>query len=164
MATAYLDPDSDVVTTFSSTGANHFDQVNQGDREPDSPASGGATNCHADANGEVLTLGYENLAVGSYTVSKIVVWIYFEDDGTFDSDVDINMGGWVGAQEVTLESEQWYSVTFNGSWTKADLDGLQVTMDCGNLQGFIGYVWNQYVEVTYTEGAASFPWSHVIIT
>ena len=126
MATGTLRPTGTVSHTWSQgTGhANIDDVVTQ-------PAAGDgsiikATQPAGDDN-DVEVVSFGTISVGS--VSNITVWTYGGyAGGAGTPEVDVYMGAWQGYQEVSFTGAPfvWTSDSFNGSWTQANLDGLQV--------------------------------------
>lgn len=103
------------------------------DEEVTQPAAGDddclvATNGDGDDN-QVVVLGFPNTITDVDEVTNITVWTYGGRFGNNSPEVDVNMGGWQGYLECTLAADpnwSWTSDSFDGSWTQADLDGLQV--------------------------------------
>ena len=60
-------------------------------------------------------------------VTQVVVWTRGWKGGNHP-EIDLNIGGWKGYEQCTLPDSipNWTSNTWNGSWTQADLNGLQV--------------------------------------
>jgi len=84
-------------------------------------------------------------------IYKIIVWVYGKEDaGTNNMTVDINFGGWVGAQNHDLYSSYglWTSSTFNVNGSQADLDALQVKYTAA---GNVDATHNHYIDATYCE-------------
>ncbi len=147
--TGYLDPDGDdAVAWETSTGANHYTEIDDGVRQPDTP------------NGTDLIeeLGVDVTVDDDFTmtsiegvveVSSVEIWVRsIKLGGTeITLSVDLYIGGsWQGLQEVEMGG--WNSITFNGSWNQEDLDALKVRIRKSNTGGVD--VHAMYAEVTYT--------------
>ncbi len=88
--------------------------------------------------------------------------------------VDIEMDGWEGAQNFTFpSSKEWVEETWNGAWSQADLNGLQVKITAPAAIGLGATFYIFYVKayITYTtkiysidleddsDPAAAFEWT-----
>ncbi|MFX1387193.1 MAG: hypothetical protein ACFE9M_08270, partial [Promethearchaeota archaeon] len=105
---------------------------------------------------ETFDMGTVSLPSSEAEVSQIEVWIYgYDDEGTYNMTVDINMNGWQGAQNVTMtNTTAWHRNTFliNATdGTNAYLDALQVRFTAGaNVNYFLNhYILTMYARVTY---------------
>lgn len=99
---------------------------------------------------KVSTFGFPN-AITVYTVTQIVIHTYGSNVGINNPEIDLNIGGWQGYETCDLAgSYQWKLNTFNGSWTQADLDAVQIRYRA-NLFGKSNahYIACVYLEVTY---------------
>ena len=162
MATAILRPTSTDANAWSI--GNHADI----DNEVTQPATNAddwiaALSASADDN-DVIVLGFGT--IGSIDeVTNITVWSLGVYIGS-TPEVDVNMGGWQGYQEVALGPPPapgiWASDSFDGSWSQSDLNGLQVRYRADvPIKDGSNTIYISYVVVTYTTGPPA-GWSHKI--
>ena len=95
-----------------------------------------------------------SLTVASF--SSITLWVRAKGSlGTETLDLDVNIGGsWQGASQKSLTPSNvygWYSVTYNGTWTQEQLNGLIVGLTPNNISaiGATVDVDVVYCDVTY---------------
>lgn len=65
------------------------------------------------------------------SVTSVIVWVYgksTEADPTMDVNINVN-SSWQTAQTITFTSSYaWYSKTFTGTWTEANMNGMLVRL------------------------------------
>ena len=148
MVTTILRPNSTDANAWS--GGSHLSVDDPGVEDPDNgdDVCLTASEVNADDN-DLVDLGFPTIA-NIDEVTNIRVKSLASSVGGGQPEVDVNMGGWQGYQECTLPTN-WTSNSFNGNWSQADLDGLQVRyradvpvkLDSNNLDVV-------YVIVTYS--------------
>jgi len=167
MATAYLDPNADGAQTgWTKSGTPHtyyYEYVNSGARDPDA----GNTDDYlaGDTNGNKQDLHMETIGdVGSATA--VEVYAYMQRAGPPDADakVQVYMGGsWQTAQNLSIaDSWAWKSATFEGSWTQADVNALQVRFEADLPSGGVAQLADCYVVLTYSTGGGGGARSFVV--
>ena len=160
MATDTLDPNSTVAHTWSG-GAGHTN-IDDGVRQPTIGDTSviSALFANGDDN-DVEIVGFPNTIIDVGEVTNITVWTF---GGAFQyPEVSIDMGGVQTYQECVLgvgPNYLWESNSFNGNWSQADLDGLEVlyradTPDPGKGPGG-NWIDACYVVVTYTEAGVDY--------
>ena len=156
MATGYCDPNGDDSIQWNPN-SNNYQQIDDGVRQPSDPG----TVTGVEDNGDGTIDIYNMTTIASVTsVSQVVIWVYGKVDGADvdTTDIDINMGGWEGAQTIPFShgaAPAWQSVTFNGTWSQADLDGLQVKATANHNIAGANNNYEIYAEVTYSSAASS---------
>ena len=99
---------------------------------------------------------------GVGTATQVVLWI---NSKLITSSVNIiltcrlNLGGWTSTQNITINSETagWYSLTFTGTWTSGNVDGMQVGIKTPTISAAEDGIDMDvmYTEITYTAGTSS---------
>ncbi len=161
MATGYCDPDADStpVQWTPSVGGTHFGVIDDGTRQP---AAAGSDNIFAGDGDENAqgTVTMDNSINDVDTVSQVKIWTYGRATSGEQPYVSIYIGGsWKSNMLVSVgTSNSWASDAFNGAWTQADLDGLQVRYIGDSAYGKFDGSWvlSCYAEVTYTVAAAGY--------
>ena len=102
---------------------------------------------------EIIVMGFPNTIDDVDEVTNITVWTYGETMEDDDPEVSVNMGGWQVDQQCNLppfEVPNWTFNSFNGSWTQANLDALQVRFTADTPSKYGSHdLWCIYVVVTY---------------
>ncbi len=155
---SYLDPNNDGATIqwTRSAGTKNYTCIDDAIRQPDMwPGTLDYVS--------TITLGYVDVYTfpdtiqGVDSVSNVTVWVCGNNDGGESPTVDLSVymgGGWAANQTASLVNDAaWYSKSFNGTWTQADLDNLQVRFTKSGGAG-IASVYIMYVIVTYEFPAA----------
>lgn len=144
--------DNDTLWEFPLSGA-HYECIDEVVEEPDEGAEDYVSTEDGDA-GETEVFDMDTFTLPAEgTVAEIEVWIYgYDDDGTDDMTVDINMNGWHAAQNVTMANvSAWYHNSFpiNATdGTNAYLDALTVRFTAG---ANVNYTQNHYILTMYTK-------------
>lgn len=139
MATQILRPTSTDTNQWSVGNKNSVDEVVS---EPNTPGDGNYWSAGEPGgdNNEIIEMGFGTIA-DITEVTRITVWTCGFRIGGDNAEVDVNMGGYQGAQECNVGTGlTWKENIFNGSWSQADLNGLQVKYiadvpDKGDLNG-----------------------------
>lgn len=158
MAAGIVRPNIDGATLdfVPDAGTVHFDRVNEVVTQPTAPSTASGYLSMGSGAAKVEILGMETIA-GVSAVSQIKVWVYssFTADGpTFTASIFV---GGVFVADVSFAAAAaagWYSATFSGSWTQADLDALQVRMTFSSGSP-VGTLYAMYAEATYEEAASA---------
>jgi len=157
MSVGFVDPTADggTIQWYPTPGPAHFSCIDDGTRQPSVPDT--ADNIQAGTPNISDIFDMSSIA-GAASVSSIVVWVY--GSRVMDGDVGAAIyvgGGWEAVQYFGVTSAGWYSVTFNGAWTQADLDALQVKIINDGYPWPIEEIDAMYCAVTYEAGAAAAP-------
>ncbi len=159
MPSGTINPSGDGATTDwePSAGGNNAALVDDGIQPPTNPPTD--TFVSSDIEGIVDEYQMTTLVVGS--VSQVIVWVNLIDMEGGSNEVDVSIfvnGGWEADIAVTAPAAQgWDSATFNGAWTQANLDALQVRLTCKSA-GPVIKVYEVTGVVTYGEAAAFIPY------
>jgi len=159
MATGTINPSGDGTTTDweCSAGTNNAALVDDGVQQPTNPPTD--TFVSSDVADVVDEYHMTTLVVAS--VSQVVVWVSLIDTQGRSNEVDVSIyvnGGWAADVAVTAPAAQgWDSATFNGAWTQADLDALQVRLTCQS-SGPVIKVYEVTGVVTYEEASGFVPY------
>ena len=155
MATDFIDPNADGTaqdwTAYPSTPA--WDCINDGVRQPTSVDS---SYIESSTDAYASEFNFTTLTVAS--VSSVVVWVYHMDGGADSTviGVQIYMGGsWQTQQNLPHNLDGWDSLTFNGTWTQADLNALQVRVISVMPEGGYSDIFEIYGVVTYSEAGTN---------
>lgn len=153
MPTGYVDPNGDIQKQWASTGAANYTEIDDGTRQPTAAGTGdyvSATTGQDDIYDMTTISGVD-------TVTSVKLWLYGRSQ-TSNNYVAlyVYMGGtWSTLQNVAFSSGgygswSWESATFDGNWTQADLNALQVRMKDAYGAGPWIQVAELYGEVTYS--------------
>lgn len=155
MATGFCDPNGDVAAGWSEPASGtHYDDVDDAIRQPTQPGTSTYISCDDSDDGAVDTFAMETIPDVS-EVAQVKVWVNGKHaGGGSDADVNIYIGGWqTGGALGLTDSKSWKSRIFNGSWTQAQLDGLQVKLTSSVEEEGEVTVYEVYAEITYEEEA-----------
>lgn len=165
MTVDYCDPNGDVQKEWNSACGNHYECVDGGVRQPATPTDDDINALDGNEN-DIDRFYMDNSIQGVDEVTSVTVWIYGRNSTGERCSVDLQVGSlepWQGYQSVDMDgSYAWRSKTFNGSWTQANLDDMQVRFKAYSAYGTYDYTRIRafYCEVTYTEVATG--WAHKI--
>lgn len=155
MSTDFVDPNGDVTTQWEVTPAGtHFSTIDDGVRQPTEP--GYLDYIEAHIIDVIDTFDMTPLTVTS--VSNITVWSFGRSEAPASGvkcTCSINTGsGWADDVDFSFTtSYTWKSVSFDGTWTQAELNALQVRLTkLGSLVAGGIWVICMYALVTYTAG------------
>ena len=158
MASEFLDPTSNVNAVWS---ANAYTLIDDGTRQPSVPATDKIV---ADDNddSEEQSYGMSDPAASYSEITSIVVWAYGEvSHPSLDNDLNcrIKVGGvYETAQSFGFTAAAnliWQSLTFNGSWTEAEVDNLEVSFITPTIDKDESIeIHSMYVDMTGTEISA----------
>lgn len=150
-ATGTIRPNGDSVTQWTSTGTNHYDQINEIVTQP----TAGNTSNNVNNGGSSSNVDrFQMQSISNITsVSAITVWVYaYSTRSNSSMSVDLYYDGatqQTGAVSLGT-SYNWYSATFTGlTLSQSQLDGLEVIIT-GDAGGRTYYVATLYADVTYT--------------
>ena len=154
MATGYVDPSGDDTQVWNApTATPVYTEIDDGIRQPTAPNT---ADYDRDAGAtEKIDIFDMDTITNVDEVTQVKLWAYGKigglDPAECHGDVYLN-GSWTSLTDfVFTTSYAWKSITYNGSWTQADLDALQVKLRKINT-GF-AEVAAVYCEVTYTAAA-----------
>ena len=156
MTVDYNDPNGDVQKEWESSCANHYECIDGGVRQPNAPTTDDIAALDGNEN-DIDRFYMDNSIQGVDEVTSVVVWIYGRNSTGEHCLVDLQMGtleAWEGYQTVNMDgSYAWRSKTFNGSWTQANLDDMQVRFKADSIYGTYDYTRIRafYCEVTYSQ-------------
>lgn len=152
-ATSIIRPNGDSVIQWTSTGTNHYDQI---DEEVTQPTAGTTTDNvnNGGSSGNVNRFTMQTIP-NITSVSAVTVWVYgtaTRNNSAMSVDLYYN-GGVQNLGDVTFgtaNNYSWQSVTFSGlNLSQSQLDGLEVIIT-GNAGGRTYTVATLYASVTYT--------------
>ncbi len=156
---AYVDPNGDVAAAWyvNPGESSHYLTIDEGTRQPTVPNTGDYI--YIDWDAYVDTFDMSSLA-GVNSVTQVKVWIYcdnwmMEEEGSVDATGNIYMNSlWQTPQNFSCTGTTgWKSVTFTGTWTKTDLDNMQVKLTSAMTSWGNINVYAMYAEIKYTETA-----------
>lgn len=157
MATGYSDPDGDITTQWNRTGGGaHYLAINDGVRQPTVPSTGSGQTIDAldGDESDIDEFTMDNSITDVAVVTQIVIWTYgFNTPANMDGKIRIYIGGWQTEYTLNFSSSWgWVSVTWNGSWSQAQLNGLQLRYTANSLIGKFDahIIAAAYAQVTYT--------------
>ena len=154
MATDYLDPNGDNAVGFARTGeATNWECVS---KDPNRyPVAPGLATYVSDNTLAWDDYDMEDAPSDLVECTSIKLWVYYNDQlGAIYGDIYIG-GSLQGASMLTvIAGYGWDSITYNGSWTKAQTNGLLARVVHGGGPGPV-YAYQVYCEITYTAGATS---------
>lgn len=160
MATGIVRPNSPtVIYEWLGGGSTDWQQI---DDDVEDPADGDDVEIAADKDddGDIEVWNFTSI-LSVDEVTQIVVKVRNRRvDAPISASVDINLGGWIGAQGFSPQLiEQWHTFTFSGlSGSQANLDGLQVKITLGGMgDNNYFYVDVVYCIITYSELSG---WGH----
>ncbi|MFA5386216.1 MAG: hypothetical protein WC297_00850 [Candidatus Paceibacterota bacterium] len=155
--TGYVDPSSDVSVTWTSGApadpTTHYTRVDDGIRQPNA-CDEANWNGVASNTGGIDTFGMTNIE-GIATATNITIWV----NGTLVAGT-VPIYGYTNLTGATTKTafgfaaftKAWKSVSFNGTWTQADIDSLQVSVEMGNTGGSVSMTaYGVYAVITYTQ-------------
>lgn len=153
MAVGYIQPNSDDVPNDWNPIGTEYILIDEPYGSPNTTDYISAANIVGDDN-KVSEFGFPNTINDVDTVTQIIVHTYGIRTGSPTPEVDLNIGGWQGYTECSIgTSWGWATDTFNGSWTQAQLDAVQVRYRADVPGGGnINQISCVYLEVTYTTG------------
>ena len=151
MSVGYVDPVGDNAVTWTpSAGTDHYALVDDGVRQPDAPDTADYVSYTAAPGAN------EDFDMGTLTVSEVssvTVWAYAKHDAAAALNLNVYLAGaWQTANTTNTLSGTyaWYSATWNGSWSQADLDALLVRVTKTNAQEvYVETVAAIYADITY---------------
>lgn len=167
MATAKLKPDADVSNSgwgnsdFEDPPADLYSYVDETDADYDDDDhvfndSGSAA---------TLVLGMAGSPANVDDVTKVEVFVRGKIEIPYEGDyleANIKIGGsWQTAKDLEFDYGAsvfaWKSVSWTGSWTKAQVDALEVKINSSYGSGLDMYAGFSalYVEITYTESSGT---------
>lgn len=164
--TALFQPDGDVGTPqwliYPASPTTHFDKVADGILQP---TAGDLTDyINAAATGGLIDIFNTNTIAGTNTATNVTVWAYTENPGyvTYGNRIYVKVsttgGGWTTLTDISSHNDlprEWHYVSFDGSWTQANLDDLQIHVEDLRLGAAARYVYSLYAVVTYTASGGS---------
>ncbi len=161
--TGYVDPDGDGATiewnctdgsgSDGDCSTGHYTTIDEGTRDPNTPNTDGYISVANNGSSDYLTMG---TLTNPDSVSQIDVYVYGKiEDTAEDVNVDISKDGsnWEGAQSLSLgTTNAWKSSSFTGlSWSKTDLDGLQVKLTKTGGGSYTAYIYSMYAKISYNQ-------------
>jgi len=159
MVVDYCDPDGDITKQWShpSAPADHFQEINDGVRQPTVPSSDdiAATDGDENAVDQFTMTSLSNVD----EVTQVTVWTYGNCTAGEDARVNLYIGAWQGQAWVGLgTSGGWRSYTKTGSWTQEQLNAMQVQYQADSVYGKFDGTWIRacYCEITYSEVAVGY--------
>ena len=163
--TDYTDPNGDVATSgWTPTPAGtHYTTIDEATRQPTVPDTADYISA-ADGGGQD---DFNMTTFTAATVTQIKVWVYGENPGAqaqFQGNIYV-AGAWQTAGTFSVGtpagSPSWGSITYDGSWTQADLDNLKVRLIRSGINMTATKCFAMYAEVTYSGagGYDTFEWS-----
>ncbi|MFA5386587.1 MAG: hypothetical protein WC297_02915, partial [Candidatus Paceibacterota bacterium] len=157
--TGYIDPASNVQyqlrTEAGAASSLNWAHIDQGIRQPNAPSIDSYVTDNVGGKTDIYTM---TSLTGVSSISNITVWGYGKGDHVGDGfTVGIYMGGsWLTQTDFNFPTGNgsvppaWRSVSYDGAWTQADLNAIQV-----KLIGVLPSTANQceaiYAVVTYTQ-------------
>ena len=161
---ANVDPDADGVTLEWTPipSGDHYATIDDGTRQPAVPNLDDYIEINSGAGQDNFAdTFYMETLTGVDSVSSIKIWVYGKTgpaDDEVHADISLDDGStWVGSGEIIPESTSsaaWFSKTFNGTWTQAQLNTLHTKL----IYKFVGgvaigdtAVYAMYAEITYEE-------------
>jgi len=149
----YVDPDGDAATSgwVPTPSGTHFTTINDAIRQPTVPDTTDYISA-GDVGGQD---DFDMTTFTTTTVTSIKVWVYGENPAAqaiFQGNIYV-AGAWQTAGTFTVGlpgSPSWGSITYDGSWTQADLDNLKVRLIRSGINITATKCFAMYAEVTYT--------------
>ena len=141
---------------FSGDHTEVYEEVTQPD-----PGTVDQIRAQTAENDEIVELTFPNTIVDVGEVTNITVWTWGHVMDVNSPEVDINMGGWLNDwKECTMgigEPFTWKDLTWTGSWSQSDLDGLVVRYRADTpAKVDANSLCTVYVIVTYTEAVTGY--------
>lgn len=155
--TGYVDPNGDVSVAWNPTPAStHYTAVDEGARQPSTSSPLDLTDYVGSATISAVETFSMSTLTGVSSVSNITVWAYGEHNaGPNDATPNIYMAGaWTTsvAKFGLTDAPVWKSVSFDGNWSQADLDAMQIKLVISQVTGGPARVYETYAVVTYAAG------------
>lgn len=163
----YIDPDEDITTPGESMqgcygeGYCSYTCIDDSVRNPEPANWDDGCFGGEGENGASHAFGFETIE-GASTISEITLWETTSSDNP-DPSCTWNMSVWINGEVIGYEysglAGEWYMHNFSGSWTKSDLDTLNLmaelkTSDC---TGGGAYFPAAYFDVFYETAAEGTP-------
>jgi len=153
MTLGYIQPNSDNVPNDWLPISTEYTLIDEARGSPNTTDYISATNLTGDDN-KVSEFGFPNTINDVDEVTQIIVYSYGIKVGTPTPEVDLYIGGgWRGYQECSVTTGWgWVGDTWNGSWTQAELNAVQVRYraDVPNKND-VNQISCVYLRVTYTQ-------------
>jgi len=152
--TGYVDPNGDVTVEWTNNQptdpTTHYTRIDDGVRQPTAPTTSDYNSGYSTTQVEIFNM---STIANVTTVTNVTVWVYgFTKYSAYTQKVSIYMNGsWKDfvTSPILPSPGTWWSASFDGDWTQADLDNLQVKIMNNNAQ------WSGcsaiYAAVTYTQ-------------
>jgi len=131
MPTTYLDPDGDITNQWTkSTGTVSWSLLDDAVRQPTAPTTG-SDRLTTTTDAQVTEVTLTSLALGTGSVVSVIAWWHGANGSATKSSVDLAL--YTGATQlavttITSTTETWYSVTYTGPLTQAELDDLRIRL------------------------------------
>lgn len=161
MTVGYIQPNSDdVPNDWNPIASTEYILIDEPYGSPNTSDYISAINIGGDDN-KVSEFGFPNTINDVGEVTQIIVHSYGIRVGSNTPEVDLSMGGYIGYVECSIGTGWgWATDIWNGSWTQANLDAVQVRyradVPSKNDSNQISCV---YLEVTYTPPVVE-GWAH----
>jgi len=156
--TGYVDPNGDVATGWTPNPAGtHYTCIDDGTRQPSTPNTSDLLN--GTSNNAIDTFNMTTLSSAS-SVTNVTIWGY----GTVsDSGVGNAVHGYTNLTGATTPTNfsftntaSWKSISFSGTWTQANLDGLQVSIkNIFPVPLTSAHIYALYCVITYTSSTTT---------
>ena len=164
MATFEIVPNGDVTTEWGVIPPGfHYNAINEDHTSPDDDDGISAVNIGGDDN-DIDGFNFEDSPVSINEATRVVVWTRGDIIGDTTPEIDLYVGSWQGYEECVLpvyDNAGWTSNTFDGSWSEAEIDALQIRYraDCP-VEKTGNNIYTVYIVVTYIPLVSG--WSHKI--
>ena len=154
MTIGYCDPDGTTLAQWALADQNpHHLAINGGVRQPADPDWDDVAYIDGDENQyEQYTMS--NLDIGGGTATSVIVWTSMATTViTHDPYVRLYCGGWLAEVVINLTQtgRKWYSQTYNGIFSQADINAMQVRYKAPGIISATeqGRNYETYCEVIY---------------
>lgn len=169
--TGYVDLSGDNALSWQTavpSGA-HYTTLDDGTRQPAVPnTTDYITDMGPPSRNDDFNVDMSTLAADS--VNSVKLWAYAKNEAPVPLNVNIYIAGaWQTADtsNTLTSSYAWYSATWTGTWTQADLDALRIRVmktGGGTITETVAAI---YAEVTYTSNIAGYgqtPFNYTAVT
>jgi len=147
--TAYIYPDGDISITLGVVPqGTHYTAIDEGTGHITADYIYGNSESRRNDTFSMTTIE------DAGTISSIKIWFYCQGGSYCHSYVDLNIGGeWQGDTEMIECDDYGFSldsVTYTGTWTKEELDDVQIKIGAVSGDDDTARVYTMYAEVNYT--------------
>lgn len=139
MATHILRPNADSKAAWTEDPVgNAFDVLDDNVTYLDTPTTG-SDRITTTGSGQQCVMGFTTFTIGNQTVSTVTLWVYgkaVDSSNYYDFTITTPSGSTITTSTpYTSSSFGWHSVTYRGSLTQADLDGIGTTINSTGATG-----------------------------